>query len=142
MINLSVGQKLYGKSTVSNVLFTLSGYTTSGSVQAYSTLAQGFFQIPVKELFVATAQTIISDAYLHNESADTTSFELYINTPNLSGLIYQATLESGWSASLTDKGWAVYDQNGLPVINSGCTNITVSSTPPLSPSMGQLWVQI
>ncbi len=137
MISLSAGQSLFASSSASNVTFTLVG--NIGNTQ--SVLAQGFF-LANRAIFTATANTTISKIYLHNYTGIDTIMTLRAVENAAIGTIYTAELFVGYSATLTDVGWTIYDANGAPVVNSGCTNITVSSVAPVNPSLGDLWVQI
>ena len=135
MIHLNTGQTVYASSTNTNVSYTLEG--EEGGVDKI--LEHGFFYT-IKNLYTAPAPAEFFVFLSNNNQPLTTEVRFYIGGQSATNLIFRCTLEANWSVSY-DGDWRVYDQNGLLRI-AGNPQITVSDTAPLSPSMGDLWVQL
>jgi hypothetical protein len=136
VINLTSGQSLYGKSVGGNIVYTISG-TESGSRKI---LAQGFFG--ERDIYTAAGNSIIDYIYVHNNSSIDAVFWLYAIEPQSNNIIYKGDFPAGYSASLTQKGWTVYDDNGVPIETDGTPRITISDTAPSNPSLSDIWIDL
>lgn len=132
MLNLKANDSIYIQTTGGTVAYQLR-----------------FDNIPFKQGVVPTGRSNVHTATLSSESLNSVSIwntgnatdvSLFFGGTAIQHRTYNFTLAEGEFA-VVKEDLKVYDSDGVLKVND-FAHITVSSVPPSSPSMGDLWVNI
>lgn len=115
MITLATAEYIAGiAGAVSSITYTITGMEKAGTTETYKVLAQG--QLPEVAAAIYTAPTsnvaFVKEILLHNPTAGSVTFKLYVNGTADDHKIGGFILIAGGSATHTSDGWKFFDSSG------------------------------
>lgn len=137
---LTEGNTLKGKAGTANaIVYTIFGINTQGYSALPQPLAQGYLKTTTSGIYVATRDITVTSIQLANVTGSTvTGVTLYLNNLQVAGAF---TIPANGTYSYANGVWNTNSTTNV-FTGVGTNQITVSSTPPVSPQLHDLWIQI
>jgi hypothetical protein len=115
MITLATGETIQGiAGAATSITYTITGMEKAAAVETYKILAQGQLPAVVGVLYTAPASNVafVKEILLHNPTAGSITFTLYVNGTAATNKIGTFILIAGGSAVYTQDGWKFFDGAG------------------------------